>query len=121
MVEAFTLFVVLQLVGEALAYAAGLPVPGPVIGMALLLAVLGIGRVSSETIDRTADGLLSHLSLLLVPAGVGVVAQFAVIAAHGWAIGLVVVVSTVITLAATAAAFLAATRWLGAGEEARDP
>lgn len=121
MVEAFTLFVVLQLVGEAIAYAAGLPVPGPVIGMALLLAVLAIWRVPSEAIDRTAEGLLSHLSLLLVPAGVGVIAQFAVIAAHGWAIGLVVVVSTLITLAATAGAFLAATRWRGTDEKARAP
>lgn len=113
MLEAFTLFVALQLAGEALAFALGIAIPGPVIGLALLLALLAVLPRPPAGLDEAADGLLSHLSLMLVPAGVGVVAQAALIVTHGVALGLVVIVSTLITLATTALVFMAVTRLQG--------
>ncbi|WP_166389469.1 CidA/LrgA family protein [Nocardioides ochotonae] len=69
-----------QLVGEVVVRLTDLPVPGPVVGMAVLLALLVLRRSGDDaTVVRAADGLLRHLQLLFVPAGVGVVAYVAVI------------------------------------------
>lgn len=48
-----------------------LPVPGPVVGMMLLLALMLMRAPLPAMVEETADGLLKHLSLLFVPAGVG--------------------------------------------------
>lgn len=69
-----------QLVGEVLVRLLDLPVPGPVIGMAVLLLLLRVRRSGEDaTVVRAADGLLRHLQLLFVPAGVGVVGYLTVI------------------------------------------
>jgi len=119
MILGLTLILLCQLVGEAVAVGTGWPVPGPVIGMALLLGGLllrdriragpraGSGQ---SALEGTAKGLLSHLSLLFVPAGVGVVQRLDVIAAHGIGLALVIVLSIVLALIDTAATFLLASR-----------
>ena len=61
----------------------------------------------------TAQGLLAHLSLLFVPAGVGVVAQIGVLGAHGGALLAALVISTVLAIAAGALTFVAVARLMG--------
>lgn len=105
MVRALTILFVSQLAGEVAVRAAGLAFPGPVLGMALLFTWLWIrGRVPAD-LDGVADGLLRNLSLLFVPAAVGVVQQAGLIAAHWPAILTGVVVSTVLTLVVTVTTF----------------
>jgi holin-like protein len=89
----------LQSVGELLAR--GLPLPGPVVGMILLLGLLAIPAVR-QPVAACADYLLSHLSLLFVPAGVGVVTHLPLLGEYGGRMIAVVVLSTWIGLAATA-------------------
>jgi holin-like protein len=91
-----------QLAGEALAFGFRLPIPGPVIGMALLLAALALRPALLEALRPTATTLLQHLSLLFVPAGVGVMAHGQRLADEGTAIVVALVLSTVLALAATA-------------------
>ncbi|GAB4465055.1 MAG: hypothetical protein OHK0044_03250 [Burkholderiaceae bacterium] len=91
-----------QLAGEALAFGLKLPIPGPVIGMALLLAVLALRPTLLDALRPTATTLLQHLSLLFVPAGVGVMVHGQRLADEGMAIVAALVVSTVLALAATA-------------------
>ena len=72
MTAALALLLAFQLAGEALRVALHLPVPGPVIGMALLLVYLIIRPEGPSTeLRNTAGGLLQNLSLLFVPAGTG--------------------------------------------------
>jgi holin-like protein len=77
MIGAITTLLCCQLVGELLARALHLPVPGPVIGMVLLFIILllrhGEERPVPPALGQVADTLLGHLGLLFVPAGVGVV------------------------------------------------
>ena len=69
-----------QLAGEVMVDLTGAPVPGPVVGMVLLLAVLVVGRPPDDSpVHRTADLVLPHLQLLFVPAGVGIVAYAGVL------------------------------------------
>jgi putative effector of murein hydrolase LrgA (UPF0299 family) len=63
-----------QLVGEVVVRLFGLEVPGPVVGMLLLLVVLRVARPHpSSALVRGPSLLLGHLQLLFVPAGVGIV------------------------------------------------
>jgi holin-like protein len=73
MLAALTLLLVFQLLGEVIARALSLPIPGPVIGMALLFLTLVIRGGPGEDLRQTASTLLQHLSLLFVPAGTGIV------------------------------------------------
>jgi len=73
MIGALTILLLLQLAGEVLSRSLGLPVPGPVLGMAMLFAALAARGRTPEPLAETARGLLSHLSLLFIPAGVGVI------------------------------------------------
>jgi holin-like protein len=108
------LILLCQLVGEAIARGSGVPVPGPVIGMVLCVVLLlardKIGprlppELRNGTFEQTGQGILSHLSLLFVPAGVGVVQRLDVLAANAMAIVSALVVSTLLTLVVTAWVF----------------
>ncbi len=73
MIAALTLLLVFQLMGEVIARALALPIPGPVIGMALLFLALMLRGGPGEDLRQTSGQLLQHLSLLFVPAGTGIV------------------------------------------------
>ncbi len=110
MLNALTLLFLCQLVGEAAVSLLGITFPGPVLGMALLFAgLLVVGR-SGEALDGVADTILRNLSLLFVPAAVGVMQQAGLIAANWVAIFAALALSTVATLVVTVYAFLAVSR-----------
>ena len=102
MLGAFTLLLVYQLIGELLVYLTGLPVPGPVVGMLLLFVTLVARGAAPQWLRDTCQGLLAHLSLLFVPAGVGVLLHFQRLGAEWLPIAVALVASTVITIAVTA-------------------
>lgn len=102
MLGALTVLLVYQLVGEALVQLAGLPVPGPVVGMLLLFVTLAVRRRVAEPLRETSQQLLSHLSLLFVPAGVGVMLHFGRLGSEWLALAVALVASTVITLVVSA-------------------
>ena len=90
----------LQSAGELLARGLGLPFPGPVVGMMLLLFALN-WRVVREPVGRCAEFLLSHLSLLFVPVGVGVMTHLSLVSQYGFRMLAVVVLSTLVGLGVT--------------------
>jgi putative effector of murein hydrolase LrgA (UPF0299 family) len=97
-----TTLLIYQLAGESIVLLLELPVPGPVVGMLLLfLTLLARGRVGAQ-LESTATGLLSHLSLLFVPAGVGVLVHIDMIANEWLPIMTALILSTLLTLAVTA-------------------
>lgn len=99
--QGFTLLLIAQAAGEVLARGLGLPLPGPVVGLLLLLAALPWPPVRPR-VEAAAELLLAHLSLLFVPIGVGVVSHLPVLGTHAWALAAVLLVSTGIGLAVTA-------------------
>ena len=102
MLAYLTLIFGCQVLGELLTTAAGLPVPGPVCGMALLFAGLLVrGSIPSE-LAATGSALLDNLSLLFIPAGVGVMLHAQLLARDWLPISAALVVSTGLTIAATA-------------------
>ncbi|CAA9419396.1 MAG: Antiholin-like protein LrgA [uncultured Ramlibacter sp.] len=99
----------LQTLGELLSRGLSLPLPGPVVGMLLLLPALN-SRVVRDAVGACAEFLLAHLSLLFVPVAVGVMAYLPLLAQYGWRLLAVLLLSTWIGLAVTALLLRALTR-----------
>jgi holin-like protein len=127
MIASFSLILLCQLAGEAFVRGLGLPTPGPVIGLMILLVLLLIrdrfaliarGPLQGDGVESVSRGLLANLSLLFVPAGVGVVQKIDLIVDHGIAFLGVLVMSVLITLLVTVATFLVASRLLTRGSDA---
>ena len=121
MVGAFAVLLLCQLAGEGIVHLTGVPVPGPVIGLVLLALGLGLrahgrghsGReaLGDTPVGRAANGFLAHLSLLFVPAAVGIVQQGAALQRDGLAIAAALVGSTLLTLVVTAGVFAGVARF----------
>lgn len=103
MVRAVTILLLCQLAGTVVQQALGLPVPGPVIGLVLLLVYLIRAGGPGQALHDTAQGLLKYLGLLFVPAGVGVVTELQEIRQSATAIAVALPVSALLGLAVTGA------------------
>ncbi len=119
MIASLSLILLCQLIGEVFVRGLRLPMPGPVIGLLLLLlllvardrfGLLAQGPLEGGGVENASRALLANLSLLFVPAGVGVVQKLDLLAEHGIAIIVVLALSVVVTLLATVATFVLATR-----------
>ncbi len=113
------LILLCQLIGEAIAHATRAPVPGPVIGLVLCVLMLALrdrlgwlvpAELRDGTFEKTGSGLLSHLSLLFIPAGVGVIQRLDVLTGNALPIVLAVAVSTVLSMVITALVFTVVAR-----------
>lgn len=114
-----TLLLVYQLVGEVISRGLNSPLPGPVIGMALLFLTLVVRGGLPEGLKTTAEGLLKNLSLLFVPAGVGVMMHLHLLRDEWQAVSAALLFSTVATIAVTALVMVGLCRLTGnAGEGA---
>jgi holin-like protein len=99
--KGLTLLLLCQSAGEALARLFGLPLPGPVLGLLLMAALLQWAPVRGP-VEAAATPLLQHLSLLFVPVGVGVIAHLGLVTQYGLRMALALVLSTWIGLTVTA-------------------
>ena len=119
MLVGITVLLVFQLIGEMTAYLLGGLVPGPVIGMAMIAVVLTLtgGRLILQSAHRqtvdTSKAILANLGILFVPAGVGIIQHLDLIRDRGLALLAIVLLSTVITLAATVWVFILVKRLCG--------
>jgi len=110
MLNSLTLIFFCQLMGELTVTAFGLSLPGPVLGMMLLFAVLlWRGGVPRE-LAQVGDALLSNLSLLFVPAGVGIMAHFGLLRHDWFPLSVAILCSTLATIAVTSGTMVAINR-----------
>ncbi len=99
MINGITWLLVMQLLGEFVVRATGLPLPGAVVGMLLLLAALVLRPPAQDaSIFRVSDALLRHLQLFFVPAGVGVTVHLGVLRHSALPIGAAMLVSWLVGL-----------------------
>jgi len=110
MLGAIALLLICQMAGEAVHRFAGVPVPGSVIGMALLLVWLALVRRERPSLEVVTGWLTTHLAIMFVPAAVGLINEGPVLARHGVAIIVATVISTLLTLVVTARVFQWAVR-----------
>lgn len=101
MIQGLVMLVAGQLVGEAIAVVTGLPVPGAVIGMAIVLAMLVWRRGQMPELRRAGSTLLLLVPLFLVPVSVGIMEQADALQADAWPLGVALLVSIVLGMVAT--------------------
>jgi putative effector of murein hydrolase LrgA (UPF0299 family) len=102
LINGITLLLIYQLAGEVSVRLLGLPVPGPVMGMVMLFVTLMIRGGMVKTVEAASTALLGHLSLLFVPAGVGLIVHFSRLGNEWLPISATLLFSTIITMAVTA-------------------
>lgn len=117
-VAALAALLACQLVGEVLVQSArllvpGFAFPGPVAGMAILFAWLVARGGPGPSLDATCGAILRNLSLLFVPAAVGVVQYGPLLADYGLALLAALIGSTLLTLLVTVGVFIAVARRSG--------
>ena len=106
MLEYLTLILACQLIGEFAVSTANIPFPGPVAGMILLFIFLMVRGEVPEQLGNVSAALLNNLSLMFVPAGVGVMVHFELLGTDALPLSIALVVSTLLTIAITALVML---------------
>ncbi len=113
LLNGFALLLVFQLAGEIIRLAGDLSIPGPVIGMLLLFLTLLLHGRTPAAVGEASSALLGHLSLLFVPAGVGLMLHFELIGAQWLPLLAALVVSTLLSLVAAGWTMRLVSRLLG--------
>ena len=106
MLQGLVAVVLFDLAGEAATRTFHLPLPGPVIGMVLLLVALLVRDDLALRLERGAAMLLRHMSLFFIPAGVGIVGELDTLRAEWLPILVAILVSTLLALLAASGAFV---------------
>lgn len=102
MIGSLATLLLFQLTGVVLVRLTGVPLPGPVLGMILLFIALLLRGHTPEVFASNSRGLLNHLALLFVPAGVGIITHLHRVADEWLALSITLVASTVLCLVAAA-------------------
>ena len=110
MLNSIFLILFFQLVGEFIQKFLEISIPGPVIGLLLLLTTLLLSKKSYYKIPvkfeinliNSAESLLNYLPLLFIPVGVGVVMHLSLLEDNLVPVMLVIIIGTLLTLAVTA-------------------
>ncbi len=95
MVLGFFILIAYWLTGEALSQWIGWPIPGNVVGLVLLWVTLTVYKKVPKALSEASSGLLRYLTLLFVPAGVGLIEHWDRLMSNGLWMLLVIAVSTV--------------------------
>ncbi len=103
MIRGLIILLSFQGAGEIISRLFSLPIPGPVIGLVLLLAFQVLRGKTDEPIATVSSALTRNLGLLFVPAAVGVVMFWPQLRLHLWAVVIALAVSVAATIAVSAA------------------
>lgn len=110
MLRSFFIILLYQLVGETIQKFFNIIIPGPVIGLLLLLITFifikkfkdkKVLQIKKDVI-KTGNIIVSHLSLLFIPIGVGVVMHISYLGENLFQVFAVIVIGTLLTVAFTA-------------------
>ena len=107
MLKSVFIILLYQLIGELFQKFFGLSIPGPVIGLVLLLLTLLLIQKRQRTVPikedlfNSAEILLNYLPLLFIPVGVGVVMHLSLLEDNLASVIFVIILGTLSTLALT--------------------
>lgn len=92
----------LSVLGGVIVKALQLPLPGSIIGLLILLALLHMKIVPKQLIAEGAGFLLTILTLLFIPATVGVINYPELLSWYGVSLLIITIISTIFTIGLTA-------------------
>jgi holin-like protein len=98
-------------IGGWIATLTGLPLPGGVIGLAMLLVLFACGAIRPALLQGGAGLLLAEMLLFFIPALMSLLDYGPLLRSEGWKILLVITASTVMVMLSTALAVEWMCRW----------
>lgn len=107
------LLLFLVFIGEILNKVFKVPIPGNILGMILLLLALLTGIIKLDQIEEISQFLLNHLSVLFVPAGVGLLAVTGLLKGSWYFLVLISILATILVLSTTGLVVRLLRRWIG--------
>lgn len=117
MFDAIALLLTCQLAGEIIHRALGIPLPGSVIGMVLLIAWLASVRRERPSLTAVSGWLTAHLSIMFVPSAVGMIEEGPILSRFGVGLLLATIASTILTMIVSVLVFQWALRRVADAEE----
>lgn len=106
MLPTLGLLLACQLIGDVVVRGLGLSIPGPVLGLALLVFALWAKPSIADKLRPTVGVILANLSLMFVPAGVGVIGNLDVLSEDWLALLVVLTLSTILAMLAAVGTFI---------------
>ncbi|EKF51499.1 CidA/LrgA family protein [Lactococcus garvieae] len=85
-------------VGDTLSNSLQLPVPGSILGMIFLFLALQFKVLKFTDVDEVGSFLINNMTILFLPAGVGIMAKWSLISEYWWQISLIVLVALAINV-----------------------
>jgi holin-like protein len=110
MLKTFGLLLGCQLIGDVAVRGLGLPIPGPVLGLVLLIIALRTQPSLAEDMRQTIGVILANLSLMFVPAGVGVIGNLEALSSDWLALLIILTLSTLLSMLAAVGTFIGVRR-----------
>ncbi|MBM7636396.1 CidA/LrgA family protein [Streptococcus saliviloxodontae] len=98
----FMIILFFSLVGEGISSFFSLPVPGSIIGLILLFIALQVKVVRIRHIFTVGEFLLANMTILFLPAGVGIMERFNIVAPNIIPITLITLGALLLNLATIA-------------------
>jgi holin-like protein len=106
------LIVLFSLAGQEVSARLGLPIPGGVVGLALMLLLLASGRIQVQAVRRGASWLLAEMLLFFVPAVMSVLDHHEFLGVLGLKLLAAIVVGTILVMIGTALTIDLGYRWM---------
>lgn len=101
MIQSLITLFAFQVLGETVAYLFNIPIPGPVFGMLFLFGYLILRGTNADRLVADTTDFLRHLSLLFVPAAVGIMLHFSRLGEEWLPIAVALVISTFASIIVT--------------------
>ncbi|MDP4184069.1 MAG: CidA/LrgA family protein [Bacteroidota bacterium] len=98
-IKQITIILAFWLAGEAITILTGLPVPGSIIGMIMLVATLELKWIKVDQIEKASNFLIENMAMFFIPAGVGTMCYFDILRKEWLPISVSVIVSIFIVMA----------------------
>ena len=99
------------ILGEGLVHLTEMPIPGGIVGMAIVLTLLSTHRISAQSIGRGANWLITEMLLFFVPAVMVVLDHRELLSIIGVKLAAIIVVGTVLIMSGTALTVEFCQRW----------
>lgn len=85
-------------VGDTLSNSLHLPVPGSILGMIFLFLALQFKVLKFTDVDEVGSFLINNMTILFLPAGVGIMAKWSLISDFWWQIAVIVLLALIVNV-----------------------
>lgn len=95
----FAVILSIYLMGEGITLLTGLPIPGNIFGMLILLILLSTGILKESKVQEISDFFLENLSFFFVVPAINLLGSFGLLAGSVWQSLVMIVAVTIVTMA----------------------